>query len=837
MDDLLREFLAETNESIDKVDIELVRFEQEPNNAKILDNIFRLVHTIKGTCGFLGLPRLETLAHSAETLMGRFRDGMPVKGEAVSVILATIDRIKDILAELERAQQEPVGSDPDLIRRLERLAQADSGAADDSPDQPFTVVKVARRVAEDDEHANESINTNPTIRVTVETIEKLMTLVSELVLTRNQLLDVARHEQDPQFKLPLQRLSTVTAELQEGVTKTRMQPIGQAWQKLPRLVRDLGAELGKDIELHMSGADTELDRHVLELIKDPLTHMVRNAADHGLETPDERRGVGKSEKGVIRLAAHQEGGHIVIEIADDGRGLNLERIKSKAASLGLAQKNALDAMSETQLQKLIFAPGFSTASQVTSISGRGVGMDVVKTNIDQIGGTIEARSTAGEGTRFIVKIPLTLAIVGALIVEAGGERFAIPQIAVVELVPTHIAAEQRIEFINDAPVLRLRDQLLPLVQLAAVFGDEGPMLREIEPGFIVVMQVGRHRFGVVLDGVVQTEEIVVKPLSRKLRHVAMFSGTTILGDGSVILIIDPNGIADTLGSAPIEMTDEVASTRVKDAEAKNNMPLLLFRAGSDALKAAPVGLLTRLEEIERTAIEWSDGRAFVQYRGQLMPLMEFQGGTGRQRDGAQQVLVFSEKGRSMGLLVHEIVDIVEGTIEISAASATPGIIGAAIVDGCATEIIDVGHWFSVAFGTAQQEQDSVLRADGPAPLLLVDDSEFFRAFLPPILASMGYPIVTLASADEAIARLREGKRVQAILCDLEMPGLNGLQFAQAVRADPRLASLPMVAMDSHASAARLEQIRHAGFSSFVAKFDRPGLVAALRAAITLDQAA
>ena len=828
MDDLLREFLAETNESIDKVDIELVRFEQEPNNAKILDNIFRLVHTIKGTCGFLGLPRLETLTHSAETLMGRFREGMPVKGDAVSVILATIDRIKDILAELERAQQEPAGGDPDLISRLERLAHE----PDATPDEAFAVVRAVPLVSEDDDRAGEIINANPTIRVTVETIEKLMTLVSELVLTRNQLLDVARHEDDPQFKLPLQRLSTVTAELQEGVTKTRMQPIGQAWQKLPRLVRDLGAELGKEIELQMSGADTELDRHVLELIKDPLTHMVRNAADHGLETPDERRRVGKSEKGVIRLAAHQEGGHIVIEIADDGRGLNLERIKSKAASLGLAQQSALDGLSESQVQKLIFAPGFSTASQITSISGRGVGMDVVKTNIDQIGGTIEVRSVAGEGSRFIVKIPLTLAIVGALIVEAGEERFAIPQIAVVELVPTHIAAASRIEFINDAPVLRLRDQLLPLVQLTAVFGDDAPGLREINHGFIVVMQVGRHRFGVVLDGVIQTEEIVVKPLSRKLRHVAMFSGTTILGDGSVILIIDPNGIADTLGNAVAEVINDVASSHETNLHAETKIPLLLFRAGSDALKATPVGLLTRLEEIERTAIEWSDGRAFVQYRGRLMPLMEFQGGSTQRTSGAQSVLVFSEGGRSMGLLVDEIVDIVEGAVEISAVSATPGILGAAIVDGCATEIIDVDHWLSAAFGSTLKKP--VTQIDGPLPLLLVDDSEFFRTFLPPILASVGHPVVTLASADEAIARLRDGLRVQAILCDLEMPGLNGFQFAQAVRADPRHASLPIVAIDSHASAARLEQIRLAGFSIFVAKFDRPGLVAAVRTAIALE---
>ncbi|MBV9262016.1 MAG: Hpt domain-containing protein, partial [Pseudolabrys sp.] len=407
MDDLLREFVTETNESLDVVDVELVRFEQDPNNAKILDNIFRLVHTIKGTCGFLGLPRLEKLAHAAETVMGKFRDGMPVSTEAVTIILGTIDRIKLILGSIDREQREPDGDDADLINDLSDIARS---LTSDAPPQ-VTVGTLTPQVLErplrpgevsldELEKAFRATKAEPpaktkadalekngeedavksasqSIRVTVDTLEHLMTMVSELVLTRNQLLDIGRRHDDSEFKVPLQRLSNVTAELQEGVMKTRMQPIGNAWQKLPRIVRDLSNELGKQIDLELQGAETELDRQVLDLIKDPLTHMVRNSADHGLETPAERRVAGKPERGRIRLSAYHEGGQIVIEIADDGRGLNTERIKAKAITQGLASEADIEKLSEAQIHKFIFAPGFSTAAQVTSISGRGVGMDVV----------------------------------------------------------------------------------------------------------------------------------------------------------------------------------------------------------------------------------------------------------------------------------------------------------------------------------------------------------------------------------------------------------------------------------------------------------------------------
>src|SRR5215813_8715334 len=574
MDELLRDFLTETHESIDVVDVELVRFEQEPNNAQILSRIFRLVHTIKGTCGFLNLPRLEALTHAAETLIGNFRDGAPVTGESVSLILATIDRIKVQLDELERNQAEQAGDDRDLIEQLAQAAAQVSGAAPaaapkveepkaapaaaaaaathDSTQDRAQDSKPARAKADaaprSSEEGAESRLAHQSIRVHVDTLEQLMTMVSELVLTRNQLLEIVRRHEDSEFKAPLQRLSNVTAELQEGVMKTRMQPIGNAWQKLPRIVRDLSNELGKPLELEMHGAETELDRQVLDMIKDPLTHMVRNSADHGIEHPAVRAAAGKSEKGTIRLSAWHEGGHIIIEIADDGRGLDAQKIKAAAVARGLATEGEVEKMSDVQAFKYIFTPGFSTASQITNVSGRGVGLDVVRANIDQIGGTVDVKSVPGRGTSFTIKIPLTLAIVSALIVEAAGDRFAIPQLAVVELVRVRANSEHRIERIKDAAVLRLRNKLLPLVTLKNMLKIADGR-DDTQSAFIVVMQVGNQTFGVVVDAVFHTEEIVVKPMCSRLRNIALFGGNTILGDGTVIMIIDPNGLANAIGSS------------------------------------------------------------------------------------------------------------------------------------------------------------------------------------------------------------------------------------------------------------------------------------------------
>ena len=869
MDDLLREFVTETNESLDVVDVELVRFEQDPANATIINNVFRLVHTIKGTCGFLGLPRLEALAHAAEALMGRFRDGVPATSEAVTLILATIDRIKRILESLEQEQREPDGGDDDLIAGLTRMAavldpKQPAQAADqtvgtlvhqvlerpllpgedslDDLERAFraTAVEAPQRRAplagsvKDDEQKQ----ANQSIRVSVETLERLMTMVSELVLTRNQLLEIGRRHDDSEFKTPLQRLSNVTAELQEGVMKTRMQPIGNAWQKLPRIVRDLSNELGKQIELEMQGAETELDRQVLDLIKDPLTHMLRNSADHGLETPAERRAAGKPERGHIRLSAWHEGGFIIIQVADDGRGLDTERIKAKALAQGLAGEAELDKLGESQIHKFIFAPGFSTATEVTSISGRGVGMDVVRTNIDQIGGTIDVRSVPGVGVSFTVKIPLTLAIVSALIVEAGGNRFAIPQLAVVELVRAHGGSEHRIERIRDTAVLRLRDKLLPVARLSHLLGIAPAGPAGFDSGFIVVTQVGTQTFGIVVDAVFHTEEIVVKPMSSMLRHIAMFCGNTILGDGSVIMIVDPNGIAQALGStATTHLQGAAAAADTARAErAEEATSLLLFRAGSNQPKAVPLSLVTRLEEIDAHKIELSNGRHMIQYRGQLMPLVAMDERVRVRSEGAQPLLVFSDGVRSMALIVDEIVDIVEDRLDIEIAGGAEGVLGSAIIKGQATEIVDVGHFLPLAFEDwfRRKERPAVVRRRA---ILLVDDSPFFRNMLAPVLQAAGFDVTAVGSGAEALAHIDDGRPVDIVITDIEMPDMDGFALTQALRRHPRGAELPVIALSSIVSAEAIARGREVGFHDYVAKFDRQGLIAALKEQGEFGQAA
>jgi two-component system, chemotaxis family, sensor kinase CheA len=842
MDDLLREFLTETNESLDRVDAELVRFEREPNNRDILGNIFRLVHTIKGTCGFLALPRLEALAHAAETLMGKFRDGMPVTADAVTLILSTIDRIKLILDELETHQAEPDGSDAELIEKLGCLAEEPAAVAPQpqpprnepelsEPPEPAEAVDATVPHRPDDERGERVANHS--IRVNVDTLDHLMTTVSELVLTRNQLLEIVRRLEDSDFKVPLQRLSNVTAELQEGVMKTRMQPIGNAWQKLPRIVRDLCAELDKDIDLKMVGAETELDRQVLELVKDPLTHLVRNCADHGIERPAERLAAGKPAKGTIRLAACHQGGHIIIEIADDGRGLDIARIRAKAVEYGLASEAEIAAKSDAEICNFIFTPGFSTAARVTNISGRGVGMDVVRSNIEQIGGTVDLQSVAGAGAKFTIKIPLTLAIVAALIVEAGGERFAVPQLAVLELVRASHNGEHRIERIKDTAVLRLRNKLLPLVYLKQVLrlgaGESaGDRNGDGENGFVVVTQVGSQVFGIVVDGVFHTEEIVIKPMSSKLRDIAAFSGTTILGDGSVIMIVDPNGIAQTLGrAAQLGRDDKLESKDHQDDAANDLVSLLVFRAGSHQPKAVPLSLVTRLEEIDCRKIEVSDGRYLVQYRDQLMPLLRIDSQSDLKQAGAQPILVFSDRGRSMGLVVDEIVDIVEDKLDIEVSSDRPGVLGYAVVKGNATEILDVGHFLPQAFADWFRRRDYA-GSRMVRTVLLVDDSAFFRDMLTPLIKAAGYQVVAVGSAVEALNALQSGRRFDLVVTDIEMPEMDGFALAEAIRDLPGAAAPPVIAITAMVSADAITRGRAAGFHDFVAKFDRTGLIAAIK---------
>ena len=893
MDELLTEFLTECIENMTVLDVELVRLERNPNDLDLISSIFRIVHTIKGTCGFLGLPRLEHVAHASENLLGKFRDGeMSVTPDAVTVILAALDRIKEILDGLAENQSEPEGDDSDLIAALDRIlagegaapagAAGSTGTAESSAvveDDPAAVAAVAdfdvgnavvaeeaavvaaeggptefgatdeattakpvpaapskpaaKMAGGDAAGSKSSTVTAQTLRVPVDLLESLMTLVSELVLTRNQLLQMVRNNSDNAFKTPLQRLSQITSELQEGVMKTRMQPIGNAWSKLPRIVRDLAVELGKQIELDMSGAETELDRQVLELIKDPLTHMVRNSADHGLETPEERRAAGKVEQGTIMLDAFHEGGHIIIQISDDGKGLDVDKITEKIIANGLATEAELASLSNQQVMQFIFKPGFSTAEQVTSVSGRGVGMDVVRTNIEKIGGSIELRSELGRGSTFTIKIPLTLAIVSALIVEASGERFAIPQIGVVELVRASASSEHRIEIIDGSPILRLRDRLLPLMSLAKLLGlDDGNGEREItSDAYVVVSQVGTCLFGLIVDQVFDTEEIVVKPVAPILRNVGVFSGNTILGDGSVVMILDLNGITGALSTTTaISRAGDAGHRLAGDGETTS---LLMFRAGEGSPKAVPLALVTRLEEIESSKVEWSGHQTVMLYRDQLMPLTDIDGRPVVFEGAPRPVLVFTDVGRNMGLVVDEIIDIAEVSVKLEITTDDDAILGTAIVAGRATDLLDVGHFVNRVFGgwfTSRQVEpfgDEIAAGDAARRALIVDDSAFFRNMLAPMLASDGYNVVTAASPLDALELRDKGERFDIVISDIEMPEMNGFEFAEACRNGGIWHDIPIIALTSHTTTRDIERGREVGFTDYVGKLDREALLNAL----------
>jgi two-component system chemotaxis sensor kinase CheA len=921
MDELLTDFLTEASESLTLLDLELVKLEQNPDDKEILGNIFRVVHTVKGTCGFIGLTRLEHVAHAGENILGKIRDGkIPVTPAVISLILEALDCIKVIVEYLSENAVEPEGEDTELITRLNYCADTGQIAGEETSapaevtapaelseeekmnlEAGFTPVmapssgeEAPKELTDDEKVAleagfepvmaaaaepteEEKINkeagfepvmaktesapaaaehapvaeapkakaeeahakpkgedaaanaANQSIRVNLPVLEKLMQLVSELLLTRNQLLQVSRNSECTDFQMPLQRLSQITTDLQDGVMKTRMQPIGSAWGKFPRLIRDLSLELGKKIDLQMTGEETEIDRQMLEMVKDPLTHMVRNSADHGLETIEERKTVGKPETGIIHLSAYHEGGNVIIKISDDGRGVNIERVKQKAIENGLATEAEVSAMNDQQICQFIFKPGFSTAEKITSVSGRGVGMDVVQTNIEKIGGTIELTSQKGKGSVFLIKIPLTLAIMSVLLVECEKQKYAIPQVRVVEIVQAteHAAGdsdtEYKIELLNEIPVLRLRGKLLPIISLNQVLkvGKYEPHTKKNL--FVVVCNVGSSNFGLIVDKVLDTEEIVVKPVSSSLRSIIEYSGTTILGDGSVIMILDPTGIIKNQPGSGLGDTIEVEHEAVK---LKQNVEFLLFSAGGKSPKAVPLELVSRLEEIDFATLEWSGETRVVQYNDDLMRITSLSPDVEIPDEGIHQLVVFSDEDKIMGLMVDNIIDIVEHEMDIKSMTGKNGVLGSLVINHVTTDLIDISHFFSKTFSewpVDPSKENKHHNQDGKH-ILLVDDSAFFRKYMTPVLTVADYKVTTVDSAVKALQMLEDGLHCDLIVSDIAMPEMTGIEFVKICRGKEKLKHMPIIALTAYNNDEMINEINGAGFDSFVSKSDRNKLV-------------
>ncbi len=776
--EIVKEFLVESYENLDRLDRDLIALEKDPGNREILASVFRTIHTIKGTSGFLAFNQMGAVTHVGESLLARLRDGLlTLNAEITTALLAMVDAVRQMLGSIEASGNEGQRNDQELIATLTRLlqtkaeaepspgpapAQAEAGPTDLLQPAPnvgdILIKRGAARVSQvyeaveqqkdgDPRHVGEilvekgavkpqdvldALNvqqqgrqsaSDSTIRVDVSQLDRLMNRVGELVLLRNQIVQFTSSTEDSGLLATSQRLNLITTELQEGVMKTRMQPIGNIWSKFPRTVRDVALGCGKQVRIEMEGKETELDKTIIEAIKDPLTHLVRNSVDHGIESPEARTAAGKHPEGLLFLRAFHEGGQVNIEITDDGAGLDYERIRNKAIQKGMITADQAARMTEREITNLIWLPGFSTAEKVTNVSGRGVGMDVVKTNIEKIGGTVDLQSKPGQGSTVRMKIPLTLAIIPALIVTTAGDRYAIPQVSLLELVRLEgEQVRQGIERVNGAPVHRLRGHLLPLVYLnrelkidtpvreAAALPATSSSSAEIQNANIVVLRADDQQFGLVVDEINDTEEIVVKPLSKQLKSVNTYAGATIMGDGKVALILDVLGLAQRAN-----VVSEVRDRALTEKDGKQTLgsacgnqrnAVLLFQYGENGRMAIDLSLVARLEEFPRHTIEVAGDHEVVQYRGQIMPLVRVSEALESKRRKAAEagqeslhVVVYADQGRSVGLVVDRILDIVEESFVMQPRTERKGVMGSAVIQKRVTDILDVPGLIAAADGS------------------------------------------------------------------------------------------------------------------------------------------
>ena len=888
--EIIKEFLVESYENLDRLDRDLITLEKNPTDREVLASIFRTIHTIKGTSGFLAFNKLEAVTHVGENLLARLRDGqLTLSAEITTALLAMVDAVRQMLGSIEATGNEGERNDQELIATLTRLlptkaepnpvpgpAPAKEEAPKNDSLQPMPnlgdilisqgVVKaddvheaaqqqstgdprhigeiLVEKGAAKPQDVLEAINvqqqargqsaSDSTIRVDVSLLDQLMNLVGELVLARNQILQFTNSAEESGLLATSQRLNLITTELQEGVMKTRMQPIGNIWSKFPRTVRDVALGCGKQVRIEMEGKETELDKTIIEAIKDPLTHLVRNAVDHGIERPEVRQAAGKNPEGCLLMRAFHEGGQVNIEITDDGAGLDYDRIRKKAIEKGLVSADQAARMSEREIANLVFLPGFSTAEKVTNVSGRGVGMDVVKTNIEKIGGTVDVQSRPGQGSTVRMKIPLTLAIIPALVVTSAGDRYAIAQVSLLELVRLEgEQARKGIELVHGAPVYRLRGKLLPLVYLnrelkvelnaqlqdaqtkkavtagdldfslvrdkhrqwidtllqvldgkrtmtpqeagshekcalgkwiyatglteyAAIDdmqvlekthkhfhelvykvlslksnGEEGMARQELDSvrrvsqqimGLttsverkvlecrnvnIVVLQADDRQFGLVVDDINDTEEIVVKPLSKQLKSINIYAGATIMGDGRVALILDVLGLAQCANVVSETHDRALAETDERQTatnDGGNRKSVLLFQYGENGRMAIDLSMVARLEEFPADAIEIADDHEAVQYRGQIMPLIRVSEVLQTKRKAASeseqsiQVVVYADKERSIGLVIDRILDIAEESFVVERQTGRKGVLGSAVIQKRITDVLDVPGLIASAEG-------------------------------------------------------------------------------------------------------------------------------------------
>lgn len=895
--DLLNEFVAESNERMADVERQLLDLEAQGDAAdpELINTVFRAVHSTKGAAGFLGLDTIKDLSHHLENVLNLIRTKeLKPNSAIIDALLESCDTLRSLVNNVDTSNGVDVSRFIEVLQKIAAEREQFGGGTPDAaaPAALAAAVEIAAEVAPQpspaplaaaaapvqlvEQSAAATLQTaeallaaavappsppapaapvaaepkkaptmpaaaswaETSVRVPVAILDRLMNLAGELVLGRNQLLQVIENKEIGNLESAGNRVDQITSELQEAIMHSRMQPVSNLFSKFPRIVRDLGGSLGKQCDLVTEGNEVELDKTIIEAIGDPLTHLVRNSVDHGIERPEARIAAGKNPMGRVVLSASHRAGRVNIAISDDGHGIDAAKLKAKAVQKGVITPEQAASMSEREAVRLIFHAGFSTAEKVTEVSGRGVGMDVVRTNIEKLGGTVDIDTTVGRGTTITVKLPLTLAIIPSLIVGTRGQRFALPQVNIRELVRVKPEeAAQRISRVKGAEVLRLRDTLLPLLRLrdAIGFNDERTEQDSQQPLHIIVVETGTLRYGLCVDQLFDSEEIVVKPLGNHFKGCPCLAGATVLGDGCVALILDVASIANHMHVA-IPAEDATHEQKAKGAVEEETQPVLLMTNDPQEQFAVPLGLILRLERIRSDRIDSVAGQELLQYRGGTLPLVRLEKHVRAKPCPEDQrhlcVAVFSVNRTEVGLVVPTVVDVREISTKIDSATLRePGILGSVLVNGQVTRLIDIFELARLAHPewlTDVAEMQAPTMKNGKPRLLLAEDSDFFRKQLKSFLEGAGYEVVDACDGLAAWEKLQnERDPVDLIVTDVEMPNMDGLEFCRKIRASERFGALPVIAVTSLASDEDQRRGRDAGITEYQVKLNRDELLAAI----------
>ncbi|WP_425614086.1 chemotaxis protein CheW [Anatilimnocola sp. NA78] len=843
---ILDAFVVESKEHLAEVETLLLAMEAGGEHCDIeaVNSVFRAIHSMKGAAGFLGLKKVNDLAHSQENVLNkmRLRELTPTS-EIIDLLLRSADLLRSLMEAIgsnNQAKHDSYDIRP-YVSALDQLNDQGCGPAkqvSDPTNRPVTTpapsqaVTPATIATADSPNASEAHISDASIRVSVNVLDKLMNLAGELVLSRNQLLQTMGATNHTGLEVTAARVDQVTSELQEAIMQTRMQPLAQIFNRFPRVVRDLSARLGKQVDLQIHGKEVEVDKTIIEAIGDPLIHLVRNSLDHGIETPDVRTRRGKKATGTISLEASHQAGRVNIVVRDDGAGIDAARLRSKVVSKGILSAEQAAALSERDAIELIFHPGFSTAEQVTDVSGRGVGMDVVKSNITRLGGTVEVVSRLERGTEVHVKLPLTLAIIPSLIVRGGKHRFAISQASIHELVrikAAEIAA--RVSIIKGAEVLLLRGKLLPLVRLSQVFGRpiaESSPHRALD---VIVVETGSFHYGLVVDGLHDSEEIVVKPLGQHLQSCTCLAGATILGDGEVALILDVAGIA--MHMKLTKSADRDADTQEAATQAVETQSTLMFTNHPSETFGIPMAVIRRLERVRIDQVEVIGTHTVLKYESASLPLIAIEDHIAAKPRPEQPwiyVVIFDFNGKELAVTVPNLNEIRELPTALDTRTfRQPGVIGSVVLDKLAIRLLDVFELAALAYPQLAVNISSNSPTKQPPrtyKILLAEDSAFFRSQVIAFLESKGYEVVGCEDGLEAWHILEAGDEAfDLLLTDIEMPNLNGFELCERVRQSDNWGELPVIALTSLAGQEDIQRGRDVGIDDYQVKMDRDRLLA------------